>query len=185
LRPPLAEQALSLPTGAIEALTKAEQLEISGNWYLAGETYSKLEQQFGIVLNATTRSKLFARAGSCFEIGLQARPAARAYYSSAQTLAADDLCGRTAGELFNRSALQHRAAQEYFEAGQMWQMAGRQFAKCSETILTLDDPVHPLPYSGYRAIVTAYCYLAAGEAFIDSSDHASHACGAFWDAGNA
>jgi hypothetical protein len=182
-RHPLATEPISLPPP--HSIQQAVELEKLGNWHLAGESYSQLEQQFAAALDIDSRAKLLARSGTCFEIAWQPRPAARAYSDAARLLATSDVRLQVAAELFNRAARQHFAADEFFEAGTSWRAAAGEFQKLGNALIRSNDNIPPIPFSAAGHTICGACLIAAGDAFLLASGEEVSACGACWEAGNA
>jgi hypothetical protein len=167
------------------SLEEALSLERIGNWQLAGETYSKLDEVLGTSLPLETRAKILARSGTCFEIASQPRPAARAYSDAARLLSSGNSRPQTAGELYNRAAHQHFAAHEYFVAGSSWRAAAAEFKKLGKSVITSHDSILPVPVSAAGLTISGNCLEAAGDAFLRTSGQEVWACGSYWEAGNA
>jgi hypothetical protein len=167
------------------SLDEALNFERIGNWQLAAETYSRLDQTLGVTITAETRAKILARSGTCFEIACQARPAARTYSDAARLLSDSNLKPQTAGELHNRAGHQHFAANEFFAAGTSWRAAAAEFKKLGTAVINSNDSILPVSVSAAGLTVSAGCFEAAGNAFLRASGEEIWACGSYWEAGNA
>lgn len=183
-RHPITKEPLSVHMAARESLLLAESLERGGNWYLAGETYRRAADQASGT-DMVIRATLLARAAACFDIAGQHRPAARAYFDAASLLQNNSLRLQVAGELFNRAALHFRSIGEYFNAGDSWRRAGLAFTQVPDAVISTSDNIPPVPAIAGRHTVAAYCYTAAGDAFLLAGDNAMSACTAYWEAGRA
>lgn len=180
----LVDESLEATQPTNDLIAEAKALEMSGNWYSAGEKYIEVAEH-AATTEDDTRAKLFVRAANCFDISCQARAAARAYSQAAAILERTGTRFVDAGELHNRSALHFRNASEFFNAGNAWRRAAAAFESASEPILTNLDNLSPVPSSAGKFTVAGNCYTAAGDTFKLAGDEAMWACGAYWEAGRS
>jgi hypothetical protein len=180
-RHPLAKEPLLVPPP--HSLKDALDLERMGNWPLAGETYSDLDDAVGSKLDPENRARLLARAATCFEFGLQHAPAARTYSDAARLLSQSSLRPQAAGELFNRSGHQYYKAGDFFFAGNSWRSAGTEFHKIGKNVIIFKDSIRPVPVSAAGDTVAADCFNMAGDTYLRAQGFEMFSCAAYWEAG--
>lgn len=82
----ITREPLSLPQAASGTTSRAEDVERSGNWYVAGEMYRAVLRDHSTAIDAENRARLLARAATAFDIAGQTIAAARAYAEAAGEL---------------------------------------------------------------------------------------------------
>ena len=119
MRHKLSVETISLSDSALfDFLVKVEKIEARGQWFTAGEAYFALAKTLSS--NQSTQAeaaKAFVRSATCFELAIQNRDAAHAYFEGASILYSKKISFQYAGELFNRAALNFKSASEFFRAG--------------------------------------------------------------------
>ncbi len=183
MRHKLSTQSISLSEETLlNFLRKAEELEACGQWFMAGEKYFALAnilKDHQSLLFET--AKAFVRSATCFELAIQNRDAARAYFESASILHNKKISYQYAGELFNRAALNFKSVSEFFNAGDSYRRAATAFISEPMDKIHIEDNIPPLAGGGKFA-VAGICYNAAADAFLMGNDLA-WARATYWEAG--
>ncbi len=183
MRHKLSTQSISLSEETfLDFLRKAEELEAFGQWFMAGEKYFALakilKDHKSLLFEA---AKAFVRSATCFELAIQNRDAARAYFETASILHNGKISYQYAGELFNRAALNFKSVSEFFNAGDSYRRAATAFIDAPVDKIHIEDNIPPLAGAGKYA-VAGICYNAAADAFLMGNDLA-WARATYWDAG--
>ncbi len=159
-RHPIALEAISLPPNY--TLSDALEHEQNGNWFLAGETFNRLEQICAPLIDAENRARLQVRAATCLEIASVPHSSARVYNDAGRLLSQNKIRPQDAAELFNRAALQFREAKQPFFAGSAWRSAAAEFEKLKNAIVDSTDNVGPMPISAAGLTCAGICFESAG-----------------------
>lgn len=166
-----------------KSLDQAEKLDSNGSWFLAAECYAAVgesaKNDFKMYLET---AKIFARAATCFELAVQKRDAARAYFEAASILHNNRINCQVAGELFNRAAFNFKSISEFFNAGDSYRRAAIAFADSQDSTIHTDDNIPPVPMGAGKFTVSADCFNAAAEAFVEGKKLAL-ARASYWEAG--
>ena len=183
MRHKLSVETISLSDSALfDFLVKVEKIEARGQWFTAGEAYFALAKTLSS--NQSTQAeaaKAFVRSATCFELAIQNRDAAHAYFEGASILYSKKISFQYAGELFNRAALNFKSASEFFRAGDAYRRAAIAFIDSPTDKIHIDDNIPPLAGAGKYA-VAGICYNAAADAFLMGNDLA-WARATYWEAG--
>ena len=180
-RHPVAFEAVSLPPHC--SLSDALEYEQKGNWFLAGEAFSRLEQFCAPSIDAENRARLLVRAATCLEIASVPHSSARAYNDAGRPLSQNKIRPQDAAELCNRAALQFRQAKQFFFAGSAWRSAAAEFEKLENAIVNSTDNVGPMPMSAAGLTCAGICFESAGAIFEFAHGNEMWSCGAYWEAG--
>jgi hypothetical protein len=180
-RHPIALEAISLPPNC--TLSTPVEYEQRGNWFLAGEGFSLLEQICASSIDQENRARLLARAATCLEIASVPHSAARAYHDAGRLLSLSKSRPQDAAELFNRAALQFREAKQFFFAGSAWRSAAAEFEKLGNAVVSSSDNVGPMPMSAAGLTCAGICLESAGDIFESAVGNEMWSCGAYWEAG--
>jgi hypothetical protein len=174
-------EAINLPLNF--SLSDALDYEQKGNWFLAGERYSSLEQACAASIDVENRARLLARAATCLEIASMPHSSARAYNDAGRLLAENNIRRQDTAELFNRAALQFREAKQFFFAGSAWRAAAGEFEKLGNVIINSKDNIGPMPLSAAGLTCAGICFSAAGNIFELATENKMWSCMAYWEAG--
>src|SRR5438309_2279268 len=98
-RHPIALEGISVPPHS--SLSDPLEYEQKGNWFLAGEGFSRLEQICAPSMDAENRARLLVRAATCLEIASVPHSSARAYNDAGRLLSEGKIRPQDAAELFN------------------------------------------------------------------------------------
>ena len=164
------------------SLADTLEYEQSGNWFLAGESYSNLEQVCAEHVDVESRARLLARAASCLEIASVPHSSARAYNDAGRLLSQHQIRSQDAAELFNRAALQFRKAEQFFSAGSAWRSAAGEFAKLGNLLVNSRDNIGPMPMSAAGLTCAGICFNSAGTTFELAVGNQMWSCMAYWEA---
>lgn len=175
-----------LPLPWNKKLESAKELELRGNWSLAGETYGELYSDIQAQpVDPVTKARVAARAGACFEIAQSHTTSARLYDLAAQAIAAVGSNPHLVAELSNRAAIQYRASSENFSAGTAWVRAAEQFCVIPATVINCTENVGALPIAALKSHLCGACFEAAAAAYEHASGNEMWSVMAYWRAGRA
>jgi hypothetical protein len=182
----LALEPITLAPPFGDQLAKAMELEVAGNWCLAGETHGALHRSLHLQpIDLLTKAKIAARAGACFEVALSHSTSARFYDQAAHDAAALGVNPHLVAELSNRAALQYRSTSEHFSAGTAWVRAAEEFGKIPAAVINCTENVGALPIAAFRSHLCGVCFEAAAAAYEQASGNEMWSVMAYWRAGRA
>jgi hypothetical protein len=137
-------------------IRQAEELEIGGRWFQAGEAYlsaARIAKEISPTSLETV--KLLVRSATCFELAGLHRNAALAYYDAAVSLHSHRLDCRLAGELFSRSGGNYKRAGESSTRAAATGRQRRPSPTCPSLFSTSRRVFHPVPLSAGQHTVAA------------------------------
>jgi hypothetical protein len=176
----IALEAINLPPP--HSLSDSLEYEKKGNWFLAGECYSELEQASASLIDVESRARLLARTATCLEIASVPHSSARAYNDAGRLLSQNKIRPQDAAELFNRAALQFRKAEQFFFAGSAWRSAAGEFEKLGNALIDSRDNISPMPMSAAALTCAGNFFHAAGAVFELADSNKMWSCMAYWEA---
>lgn len=176
----LAFEGISFPTCI--SVSEAFAYEESGNWFLAAEAFSRVEQNNALI-SVEDRARILVRIATCMEVASIPHSAARAYNDAARLLSDNQVRVQDAGELFNRAALQFREAKQFFFAGSAWRSAAAEFAKLGNKVISSIDNIGPMPMSAAGMTCAGIFSESAGTVFELATGNEMWSCMAYWEAG--